>query len=740
MHSITAGAPVVAIGWLQVVAALVVRMAMEGGALQQRRRLTVTVHQCKGLVNKDGLFGKNDVYCVLSVESEQKRTSTVDEGGAEPVWEGGEQVTFSQPAGLRELQVDVFDHDDIGSDDLIGRQSVDLAQYEFEGADEDWSVGAPLWLELRNQNGKKKTGEIQLSFGWAEPQPDASATPAHGAGRAGAMADSPPFEYDSPGAESVAAKLEQAVDDEAQLVPRDVRVTVLQAADLLKSDFFGKNDPYVVLKANNQELRTQTVQNGGSDVSFGENSENRSGEELLFPRCEGTTCTVQCWDEDKGGADDLLGEGTLRLPTLAEAEASEAALQGRDGREVWVELSKEDKKGVLRPAGRVRVVVQAWDASVQPPPVHPAGTSSTSEEEEEVELTVEDAAEAQRQRNRERREEKANASDDLKAALILEDEGMAEAARCARGSWGTPDIVGLLSLLREKPHCDNPNVVARACGALQVVFDVDRMSRMHLDLRMRQEHGIEVLCDAILRHRLSGKVMETGFWVLETLMRDDGPGPAHMWEPHPPVSVSDGFVKPYGPEDFTTPGEWGGKRGAAGEAYRKVIVEKGMEAEARKVLTDNCGTACDSQTATRDPPSFLPAGSAPMDVLSGRSFARSFLEALGTATAEESARSVTPEALAELERSEKQENAAKAASKEGGDGKKTKKKKSGKAGAGPKQTARHARPGSRGDIKTPERAGGASTLDASGNLTDLSMGNTSRANGPEEREGDVSSW
>ena len=122
---------------------------------QQRRRLTVTVHQCKGLVNKDGLFGKNDVYCVLGVQNEQKRTTTVDEGGAEPVWVGGEQITFEQSTGLHELRVDVFDHDDIGSDDLIGSQSLDLAQYEFEGADEDWSVGAPVWFELQSKNGKK---------------------------------------------------------------------------------------------------------------------------------------------------------------------------------------------------------------------------------------------------------------------------------------------------------------------------------------------------------------------------------------------------------------------------------------------------------------------------------------------------------------------------------------------------------------------------------------------------------
>ena len=66
---------------------------MTSRGASQPRRLTVTVHQGRDLVNKDGFLGKNDVYCLLDLratwtdiesDGEQLRTTVVDQGGAEP--------------------------------------------------------------------------------------------------------------------------------------------------------------------------------------------------------------------------------------------------------------------------------------------------------------------------------------------------------------------------------------------------------------------------------------------------------------------------------------------------------------------------------------------------------------------------------------------------------------------------------------------------------------------------------
>jgi hypothetical protein len=46
-------------------------------------------------------------------------------------------------------------------------------------------------------------------------------------------------------------------DEDPTTHVRDVRVTVMQAAELLKADLIGKNDPYVLLRVGDEELRTQ---------------------------------------------------------------------------------------------------------------------------------------------------------------------------------------------------------------------------------------------------------------------------------------------------------------------------------------------------------------------------------------------------------------------------------------------------------------------------------------------------
>jgi hypothetical protein len=148
------------------------RMATTSRGQSQPRRLTVTIHACRNLANKEGFRGKNDVYCRLNIEDESKRTTTIDDGGSKPVWVGGEKHSFDRPEGLQTLEVEVLDHDDIGSDDLIGKQSVDLSRYGFEEADEDWSIGEPVWLGLAGKKGNKTAGEIQLSYAWADSHTD----------------------------------------------------------------------------------------------------------------------------------------------------------------------------------------------------------------------------------------------------------------------------------------------------------------------------------------------------------------------------------------------------------------------------------------------------------------------------------------------------------------------------------------------------------------------------------------
>ncbi|CAF3577744.1 unnamed protein product [Rotaria sp. Silwood1] len=97
-------------------------------------------------------------------------------------------------------------------------------------------------------------------------------------------------------------------------------VTVLKANNLMKSDWFGENDCYILIsfeplsteakvKAENRKQQTETYQktqiNGGLNPVF--------NEKLIFPVAdELQTMYVQVWDSDYD-KDDLLAHGTLNL-------------------------------------------------------------------------------------------------------------------------------------------------------------------------------------------------------------------------------------------------------------------------------------------------------------------------------------------------------------------------------------------------------------------------------------------
>ena len=489
------------------------------------------------------------------------------------------------------------------------------------------------------------------------------------------LGSSPPF--DSPEQPGGAAQ------KPGQLA-RSVRVTVMQAEGLPRMDLMGKNDPYVVLAIDGATQRTPTVDDGGKNPVFGADG---AGEPLLFERCAGSSATLQAFDEDLD-ADDLIGTADLPLPAAAAAAEAEAA-----GEESWLELlSAKGKK-----AGRVRVVVHAWDEP--PPPAEaPAEPEAAETEPEPERKETEDGAEAEaepeegeqeqedegdedteveevgdeevaaarRARAAARRVEKEEASSDEKQRMILEDEGLAEAERCEKGTWGMPDIGGIVSLLRDEPHCTNPVVVARACDALQTVAWVDAHIRTHLDLQLRQTDAVTALCEAVKTHWKSGAVLERGFWALETLLRDDGPE-----------------------------GEWGGEHGKCGASVKVAAMAAGMDDVARAAIANAEGSGCEREMEG-------------VALLAGRSLARAFLEKIGTATADEMAQIDMAKASSAVKKKRRKKGKGK-----GGPEGKEKKKGGKKKKIKQKEEGTLPRPSSR-DSNDSRGSGGASRLNADG--------------------------
>ena len=92
-------------------------------------QLRVTVLECDGLKKMD-LMGHNDVFVKLQVDGveEPHRSSTLEGGGAAPVWGdgAGETMTFRLGAAPPSIGIEVYDEDLGSADDLIGTHVLEV--------------------------------------------------------------------------------------------------------------------------------------------------------------------------------------------------------------------------------------------------------------------------------------------------------------------------------------------------------------------------------------------------------------------------------------------------------------------------------------------------------------------------------------------------------------------------------------------------------------------------------------
>ena len=90
------------------------------------------------------------------------RTSTIEGGGSDPRWKGGQGETLSfdgvDPNSLPVLQVSVFDEDK-GGDDLIGQCYVSLD--ELTASDEEF---VDVWKDLTTEKGPR--GRLRVVLQW----------------------------------------------------------------------------------------------------------------------------------------------------------------------------------------------------------------------------------------------------------------------------------------------------------------------------------------------------------------------------------------------------------------------------------------------------------------------------------------------------------------------------------------------------------------------------------------------
>ncbi|CAN6711164.1 unnamed protein product [Malus baccata var. baccata] len=130
--------------------------------------LEVLLVSAKGLDNNDFLAGNMDPYVILTVRTQDKKSTVVSGQGSEPEW--NETFSFTVSDDVDELRLKIMDKDTFSSDDFIGEATVALEPLFAEGS------LPPTPYNVVNQD-KEYSGEIKVgltftpedsSGGWKE--------------------------------------------------------------------------------------------------------------------------------------------------------------------------------------------------------------------------------------------------------------------------------------------------------------------------------------------------------------------------------------------------------------------------------------------------------------------------------------------------------------------------------------------------------------------------------------------
>jgi hypothetical protein len=151
--------------------------------------LAIDVLQCKDLKDKDW-FSKNDPYVVLELKGgmgrdgagqashdggrEVKvRTKTLMGAGANPVWTNEKHDFQIIPNDGLSMEVEVFDFDDEGSSDSIGKTVLALDSVFRRKSGESTTK----WYDIFSKKSGKVRGQIQLGVMWVTAPPKKAPAP-----------------------------------------------------------------------------------------------------------------------------------------------------------------------------------------------------------------------------------------------------------------------------------------------------------------------------------------------------------------------------------------------------------------------------------------------------------------------------------------------------------------------------------------------------------------------------------
>ncbi|CAG8634902.1 3812_t:CDS:2 [Funneliformis caledonium] len=118
--------------------------------------LKVIVVEAKKLSDLD-LIGKSDPYVKLVLDENKSQQTTIKKSDLSPKY--NEEFDFTTD-GQKELKVEVWDRNTIGSDEIIGSEVIPLNTVYTKGYHD-------VWIKIKAKNDKRNHGEVHLILEYA---------------------------------------------------------------------------------------------------------------------------------------------------------------------------------------------------------------------------------------------------------------------------------------------------------------------------------------------------------------------------------------------------------------------------------------------------------------------------------------------------------------------------------------------------------------------------------------------
>jgi len=123
--------------------------------------LTVELVEAKELTAAD-FGGTSDPFCTIQFQNEMQRSKTVNKN-LNPVWNETFQFKMEPNSTARELVLEVFDFDKLGSNDFLGRAVVSCDALSTDAPREIW-----VSLTSKDERSKPTSGSAHLRLSLAK--------------------------------------------------------------------------------------------------------------------------------------------------------------------------------------------------------------------------------------------------------------------------------------------------------------------------------------------------------------------------------------------------------------------------------------------------------------------------------------------------------------------------------------------------------------------------------------------